>query len=66
MFGLWFSICGLLFGSLCSVKAKEKNRHTKNWFLLGFIFGVLAYAVLSILPGEDKSEYSVHYKTADV
>ena len=65
MFGFWFSIYGLLFGSLCSTKAKEKNRHTKNWFLLGFIFGVFAYAVLTLLPDEFENENQVRFNIAD-
>ena len=57
MFGFWFAIYGLFFGTLCSLKAKEKNRFTKNWFLLGFIFGIFAYLVLislSILDSEEE------------
>jgi hypothetical protein len=54
MFGFWFSIYGLFFGSTCSVKAKGKNRFTKNWFTLGFVFGIFAYIVLISLPGENE------------
>jgi len=43
MFGLWFSIVGLIFGILCSFKAIEKNRTQKEWFILGFIFSVLGF-----------------------
>lgn len=49
MFGLWFAIYGMLFGSLCSVKASAKNRNTKNWFVLGFVFGIFAFIFLMIL-----------------
>lgn len=50
MFGLWFSIAGLFFGTLCSLKAKEKNRAQKDWFTLGFIFSIIALGILYILP----------------
>ena len=42
MFGLWFSIVGLIFGVLCSFAAKDKNRAQKEWFTLGFIFSIIA------------------------
>lgn len=50
MFGLWYSIAGLFFGTLCSLKAKEKNRAQKDWFTLGFIFSVIALGILYLLP----------------
>jgi len=46
MFGLWFSIVGLIFGVLCSFKAREKNRLQKGWFMLGFVFSFIALAFL--------------------
>lgn len=46
MFGLWFSIVGLIFGSLCSFLAREKNRTQHDWFILGFIFSVIALGFL--------------------
>lgn len=49
MFGLWFAIYGMLFGSLCSIKASVKNRNTKNWFVLGFVFGIFAFVFLMTL-----------------
>jgi hypothetical protein len=52
MFGLWFSIIGLIFGVICSLKAREKNRATQEWFILGFIFSVIALAVIYILPSK--------------
>jgi len=50
MFGLWFSLIGLLFGTLCSFIAREKNRHCQNWFLAGFVFSFAAILFLLILP----------------
>ncbi len=52
MFGLWFSIVGLIFGILCSFKAIEKNRTQKEWFILGFIFSVLGLILLHLLPNK--------------
>ena len=51
MFGLWFSIVGLIFGVLCSFAAKDKNRAQKEWFTLGFIFSIIALGILYLLPG---------------
>lgn len=53
MFGLWFSIIGLIFGILCSYKAKEKNRAQKEWFLLGFIFSFFAFGVMYLTPKKE-------------
>lgn len=50
MFGLWFSIIGLIFGILSSLKAREKNRASREWFILGFVFSFIAYAVIKLLP----------------
>ena len=50
MFGLWYSIVGLIFGILCSFKANEKKRAPKEWFMLGFIFSFLAFGIVLLLP----------------
>ena len=65
MFGLWFSIYGLFMGTICSLKANEKNRYTKNWFLLGFVFGIFAYLVLTLLPNAENEDELIHYKIVD-
>lgn len=52
MFGLWFSILGLLFGGLCSYEAKRKGRSYQDWFLLGFLFSVISFVILRYLPDE--------------
>jgi len=59
MFGLYFSIIGLISGILCSIKAGEKNRNQKNWFLLGFIvpgISLVFLKLLSIVGKTDESE----------
>ena len=50
MFGLWFSIIGLIFGVFCSLTAKDKNRAQKEWFILGFIFSILSLLLILLLP----------------
>lgn len=55
MFGLWFSIFGLLFGGLCSYEAKRKGRSHQDWFLLGFLFSIAALLILHFLPNEQSN-----------
>lgn len=61
MFGLWFSIVGLLFGTLCSLKAKEKNRVQKDWFTLGFVFSVFAFVIIYLLPATETDSAAAKY-----
>jgi len=59
MFGLYFSIIGLISGILCSLKAGEKNRNQKNWFVLGFVVPgimLLILNLLSVIGNNDESE----------
>ncbi len=65
MFGLWYSIAGLIFGTLCSLKAKEKNRVQKDWFTLGFIFSIIALGILYILPSVDVEPVDIGFSNAD-
>jgi hypothetical protein len=65
MFGLWFSIAGLIFGTLCSLKAKEKNRVQKDWFTLGFIFSLIALGILYLLPSVDVEPVDTGFSNAD-
>ncbi len=50
MFGLYFAITGLIFGMLCSIKAKQKGRRNEDWFLLGFVLNIFAYIVILLFP----------------
>lgn len=65
MFGLWYSVIGLAFGSICSLKAKEKNRAQKEWFTLGFIFSILALGILYLLPSVDVESIDADFSNAD-
>jgi hypothetical protein len=56
MFGLWYSITGMIFGIICSINARGKKRASKEWFMLGFIFSFLAYGILYLLPQNELKE----------
>ena len=58
MFGLWFSVIGLIFGTLCSFIARRKDRAQKEWFILGFIFSALSLFLLLILPDIKDDSYT--------
>ncbi len=53
---LLLAIAGLIFGTLCSVYAKKKNRYAKNWFLTGFVAGPIGLMLISILPDINDQE----------
>ena len=59
MFGLWFSIIGLVFGFLCSHLAKQKERSHKDWFTLGFLFSFIALLIITILPHTAKEQSEI-------
>jgi hypothetical protein len=65
MFGLWYSIIGLIFGALCSFNAKEKNRARKEWFTLGFIFSVLALGLIYMLPNRKNENANGDYELSN-
>jgi hypothetical protein len=54
MLGIWIVPIGMVFGVLCSVKAKEKERSFNDWFILGFIFSLAALLVITFLPSADQ------------
>jgi hypothetical protein len=63
MFGLWYSLLGLVFGFICSYYAAQKDRARKDWFTLGFIFSFIALLVLFLLPSTNRAEDEL--KTSD-
>ena len=64
MFGLWFSIIGLIFGFLCSYIAKKKNRTQHEWFALGFMFSVAAIGILYLLPASGAESFDKDFSNA--
>lgn len=40
----------ILLGALCSRIARQRNRHSGGWFVIGFILGVFGIILLFILP----------------
>jgi hypothetical protein len=47
---LSFVAYGICFGLLCSWLAAEKGRDHGNWFMMGFLFGLLALLALGFAP----------------
>lgn len=48
MFGFYYTILGLIFGTLCSIEAKKRKISNTEWFTLGFAFNIAAFAALLI------------------
>jgi hypothetical protein len=53
MFGFYYAAAGLVFGILCSKKAKEKGISNTEWFTFGFALNIFAYFLLSMAPEKD-------------
>jgi hypothetical protein len=49
MLGFYYAAAGLLFGILCSYKAKNKLTYNEEWFIIGFIFNLPGYLILLLL-----------------
>ena len=48
---------GLVFGGACAVVASNKNRDPLGWFVLGFVFSLIALIVIAALsPVKAQSE----------
>ncbi len=47
---LIYFISGFIFGSFCAFIAKEKNRDTFGWFILGFFFTIISLLALIAVP----------------
>lgn len=64
---IWIIILqAIVFGTFSSFIAKEKNRDSADWFVLGFLFSLLAILALIALPKLDinveMGDQSVSYK----
>ncbi|MFH1336533.1 MAG: hypothetical protein ABII96_08445 [Candidatus Zixiibacteriota bacterium] len=43
-------IGGIIFGAFCSYLAREKSRNGISWFVLGFLFSIIALITIAALP----------------
>ncbi len=55
-FLLLLIVQGILIGMLCSYVAGQKNRSQGNWFILGFLFSLLALIALAAIPSLSKDK----------
>lgn len=56
MLGFWIVPIGTVFGILCSIKARKKERSFNDWFILGFIFSVAALLIITFLPNNSAKD----------
>lgn len=47
---LFVVVFGVVTGFICRSIANHKNRRPELWFVLGFLFGLLAVLVVAFLP----------------
>ncbi len=47
-------IGGIIFGAFCAFLAKQKNRNSEVWFVLGFFFSLIALIVIAASPAKEK------------
>lgn len=40
----------MFFAIVCACIANSKDRSTIGWFILGFIFGIIALIIVALLP----------------
>ncbi len=45
-----FLLLSVLLGILCHNIAQTKNRNKELWAILGFLFGIFAVIIISLLP----------------
>jgi hypothetical protein len=59
-----FFIQGVVFGGFCSFVAKEKGRNNIDWFILGFLFSLVALiAICGVGKPEIKDAASTKTKS---
>ena len=46
---LIIGVAGVIFGSACAIVASNKNRDVFGWFVLGFVFNLIALIALIAL-----------------
>lgn len=58
MKGIMGAIGLAVYGAIsCGMTAREKGRNVTVWILLGFLFGLLALIVVSLLKDLNKEKY---------
>lgn len=56
-FSLIVFTSGIVFGGACAILAANKNRDLLGWFVLGFLFSIIALIVIAALsPAEKQSQ----------
>jgi|GEM_PF-2083723 len=50
--------CHLLYGLLCAILGRKRNRSGWGWFVLALPFGALALFVLLVLPASTRGARS--------
>ena len=53
-----FFVQAIVFGGFSAFIAKEKNRDSLNWLCLGFLFGIVAFLALLVVPKIDATTKS--------
>jgi hypothetical protein len=61
MFGFYYAVLGLIFGILCSVKAKDMKISNTEWFTLGFAFNIPAYLALFVYASRTDSSKQIDF-----
>jgi hypothetical protein len=62
MFGFWIVPIGTVFGILCSIKARKKERSFNDWFILGFVFSVAALLIITFLPNGNLKDENLPFR----
>ncbi|MBX5249966.1 hypothetical protein HJC03_06065 [Rhizobium sp. NLR4b] len=53
---LIIGVAGVVFGGACAIVASNKNRDAFGWFVLGFIFNLIALIVIAALTPLDRAK----------
>jgi len=54
----WFALIiqGVISGGFCAYIASQKNKDSSEWFVLGFLFSILAVLALIAIPNENNTD----------
>ncbi|WSH64907.1 hypothetical protein U8Q05_25810 [Rhizobium ruizarguesonis] len=53
---LIIGLAGVIFGGACAIVASNKGRDVLGWFVLGFLFNLIALIVIAALTPLDKAQ----------